>query len=97
VEWTVLTLVGGVMCSEVAVDPYTTKILKADVTLIDYGVLGGVCCSIQSGIWQRETPDVCEQGFPIICRDGTWVGIRDNTNDMGGCAVFHLLIEKPPP
>ena len=41
---------GGVMCSEVAVDPYTTRILKADVTLIDYGVLGGVCLSIQCGI-----------------------------------------------
>jgi hypothetical protein len=34
------------MCSEVAVDLYTTKILKADVTVVDYGVRGGVCWPI---------------------------------------------------
>ena len=87
-EWTVLTLVGGVMCSEVAVDPYTTKILKADVTLIDYGVLGGVCCSIQSGIWQRETPDVCEQGAAVNCRDGTWVVIHEMIPTVWGVVPF---------
>lgn len=33
-----LALVGGAICSEVAVDLYTTRILKADVTVVDHGV-----------------------------------------------------------
>ena len=47
-------------------DLYTTKILKADVTEVDYGVLGGVCWSIECGIWQRETPDIRGQGVLLI-------------------------------
>jgi hypothetical protein len=46
VEWTVLARVGGAVCSEVAVDLYTTKILKADVTVVECGVGGGVCWPI---------------------------------------------------
>ena len=52
----------GARCSEVAVDLYTTKILKADVTVVDYGVLGGVYWPVQCGIWQRDTPDMRGQG-----------------------------------
>ena len=59
-----LTRVGEqAICSEVAVELYTTKILKADVTVVCYGVLGGVYWPVQCGMWQRDTPDMRGQGM----------------------------------
>ena len=91
-----LALVGGVKCSEVAVDPHTTKILKADVTWIGYGVLGGVCWSIQCGIWQRDTPDVFEQGMLLSAGMARgWVFVKSYQR-FGFVLFFGLLIEGTP-
>jgi hypothetical protein len=80
--------VGGAICSEVAVDLYTTKILKADVTVVDYSVLGGEHWLIQCGIRQRDTPDISWTGDVVKCKDGTWVCVCEVIPNIWGVLVF---------
>ena len=59
------------MCSEVAVDLYTTKILEAEVTVVD----DGVCWASPMRYMAARYPRPVRTGNVVKCRDGTWVGV----------------------
>lgn len=78
------------MCSEVAVDLYTTKILKADVTVFVCGVSDGAIRPDQCGILQRDTPETSGQGTLLSTGMAHGARLVNSSNNMVVVMLYHL-------
>ena len=78
------------MCSEVAVDLYTTKILEAEVTVVD----DGVCWASPMRHMAARYPRHVRTGDVVKCRDGTWVCVCEVTSKCIDCVFLGLRVEE---
>jgi len=86
------------MCSEVAADLYTTKILKADVTVVNHGVLGGGISPLRYGMLQRDTPDTRGQGMLLSAGMARgWMFRKVIPTILAQCCTEGIFLVKETP